>query len=182
MPCTFDFAFQSTCWKVMIAVKRNNTKNTGGCPYLAVNADPWDVQRQREYRMYCSQHPVLWIRVMSSLGNNKTNIFALGEKDWFVWYCLSDVKNTPKIWGVKSLCIGLYFQTRVRGCLRDTGYEFHSGMISNFPGGVLPNILDGGVPHGSQTPDPISDQNIWFFRPFFRPDPENLYPFSDLSD
>ena len=27
-------------------------------------------------------------------------------------------------------------------------------------GGVLPNILGGGVPHGSQNPDPISDQNI----------------------
>ena len=26
--------------------------------------------------------------------------------------------------------------------------------------GVLPTILGGGVPHGSQKPDPISDQNI----------------------
>ena len=49
-------------------------------------------------------------------------------------------------------------------------------------GGVLPNILGGGVPHGSQDPDPISDQNVWFFMPLFRPDLENLYPFSDLSD
>ena len=32
----------------------------------------------------------------------------------------------------------------------------------------------GGVPHGSQNPDPISDQHIWFFIPLFRPDPENL--------
>ena len=55
------------------------------------------------------------------------------------------------------------------------------------PGGVgvgvvLPNILGGGVPYGSQNPDPISDQNVWFFISLFRPDPENLYPFSDLSD
>ena len=28
------------------------------------------------------------------------------------------------------------------------------------PGGVLPKILGGGVPHGSQNPDPISDQNV----------------------
>ena len=28
------------------------------------------------------------------------------------------------------------------------------------PRGVLPNILGGGVPHGSQNPDPISDQNV----------------------
>ena len=28
------------------------------------------------------------------------------------------------------------------------------------PGGVLPNILGGGVPRGSQNPDPISDQNV----------------------
>ena len=27
-------------------------------------------------------------------------------------------------------------------------------------GVVLPTILGGGVPHGSQNPDPISDQNI----------------------
>ena len=26
--------------------------------------------------------------------------------------------------------------------------------------GVLPKILGGGVPHGSQNPDPISDQNM----------------------
>ena len=55
---------------------------------------------------------------------------------------------------------------------------------STDPGGrgVLPEyFLGGGVPHGSQNPDPISHQNIWFFRPLFRPDPENLYPFSDLN-
>ena len=49
------------------------------------------------------------------------------------------------------------------------------------PGGVLPNILGGGVPHGSQNPDPISDQNVWFFMPLFRPDPENLYPFQTFQ-
>ena len=47
---------------------------------------------------------------------------------------------------------------------------------------ILPNILGGGVPHGSQNPDPISDQNVWFCIPLFRPDPEYLYHFSDLSD
>ena len=31
-----------------------------------------------------------------------------------------------------------------------------------FPREVLPNILGGGVPHGSQNPDPVSDQNILF--------------------
>ena len=36
-------------------------------------------------------------------------------------------------------------------------------------GRVLPKILGGGVPHGSQNPDPISDQNISFSIPFFRP-------------
>ena len=47
-------------------------------------------------------------------------------------------------------------------------------------GGVLPKSWGGGVPHGSQSPDPISDQNIGFFISLFRPDPENLYPISDL--
>ena len=28
------------------------------------------------------------------------------------------------------------------------------------PEGVLPKILGGGVLHGSQNPEPISDQNI----------------------
>ena len=40
------------------------------------------------------------------------------------------------------------------------------------PQGILPKSLGGGVPHCSPNPDPISDQNILFFRP----DPENLYP------
>ena len=46
----------------------------------------------------------------------------------------------------------------------------------NLSRGGTPTILGGGVPHGSQNPDPISDQNICFFIPLFRPDPENLYP------
>ena len=41
-------------------------------------------------------------------------------------------------------------------------------------GGVLPKILGGVVPHGSQNPDPISDQNIRFFILLFRPDPESV--------
>ena len=48
--------------------------------------------------------------------------------------------------------------------------------LGPLPGGVLPKILGGGVQHGSRNPDTISDQNILFFRPLFRPDPENLYP------
>ena len=37
---------------------------------------------------------------------------------------------------------------------------FYVELLDSWPGGVLPNILGGGVPHGSQNPDPISDQNI----------------------
>ena len=37
------------------------------------------------------------------------------------------------------------------------GWGAGAGMV---PGGVLPNILGGGVLHGSQNPDPISDQNV----------------------
>ena len=37
------------------------------------------------------------------------------------------------------------------------------------PPGVLPKSLAGGVPYGSQKPDPISDHNIYYFTtPFFR--------------
>ena len=36
--------------------------------------------------------------------------------------------------------------------------------------GVLPEELGGGVRHASCNPNPISDQNLWFPLPFFRPD------------
>ena len=36
-------------------------------------------------------------------------------------------------------------------------------------GGVLLGILGGGVPPGSQNPDPISEQKMSFSRPVFRP-------------
>ena len=37
-------------------------------------------------------------------------------------------------------------------------------------GGVLPEKLGGGVRHASWNPYPISDQNLWFSLPYFRPD------------
>ena len=36
-------------------------------------------------------------------------------------------------------------------------------------GGVLLGILGGGVPPGSPNPDPISEQEMSFFTPVFRP-------------
>ena len=36
-------------------------------------------------------------------------------------------------------------------------------------GGLLLEILGGGVPHGSQNSDPISDQKMSFSTPVFRP-------------
>ena len=36
--------------------------------------------------------------------------------------------------------------------------------------GVLPEKLEGGVQHASWNPYPISDQNLWFSLPYFRPD------------
>ena len=41
--------------------------------------------------------------------------------------------------------------------------------------GVLITFLGGGVPTGHENPYHISDQNI----PYFRPDPQNVYPISD---
>ena len=38
-----------------------------------------------------------------------------------------------------------------------------------FPGGVLLGILGGGVPPGSSNPDLISDLNMLFSTPVFRP-------------
>ena len=37
-------------------------------------------------------------------------------------------------------------------------------------GGVFPEKLGGGVRHASWNPYPISDQNLWFSLPYFRPD------------
>ena len=36
--------------------------------------------------------------------------------------------------------------------------------------GVLPEKLGGGVRHASWHPYPISDQNLWFSLPYFRPE------------
>ena len=36
--------------------------------------------------------------------------------------------------------------------------------------GVLPEKLGGDVRHASWNPYPISDQNLWFSQPYFRPD------------
>ena len=38
------------------------------------------------------------------------------------------------------------------------------------PWGVLPEQLGGDVRHASWNPYPISDQNLWFFLQYFRPD------------
>ena len=46
-------------------------------------------------------------------------------------------------------------------------------------GGILIIFLGGGVPPGPENPYPISDQNIRFSTPYFRPVPQNVYPFSD---
>ena len=46
-------------------------------------------------------------------------------------------------------------------------------------GGVLIIFLGGGVPPGPENPYPISDQNIRFSIPYFRPDSQNVYPISD---
>ena len=46
-------------------------------------------------------------------------------------------------------------------------------------GGVLIIFLGGGVPPGPENPYPVSDQNIRFSIPYFRPDSQNAYPISD---
>ena len=55
--------------------------------------------------------------------------------------------------------------------LRD-GHSFF--LRGSHPGGgggeVLPGILGGGVPPGSSNPDPISDLNMPFSTPVFRPE------------
>ena len=44
-------------------------------------------------------------------------------------------------------------------------------LVSNTgEGTVLLRIIGGGVPPGSPNPDPISDQNMAFSTPVFRPD------------
>ena len=40
-------------------------------------------------------------------------------------------------------------------------------------------FLGGGVPPGPENLYPISDQNIRFSIPYFRPDSQNVYPLSD---
>ena len=40
-------------------------------------------------------------------------------------------------------------------------------------------FLGGGVLPGPENPYPISDQNIRFSIPYFRPDSQNVYPVSE---
>ena len=43
--------------------------------------------------------------------------------------------------------------------------------VPKIPGeGVFPEQLGGGVRHASWNPYPISDQNLWFSLPYFRPE------------
>ena len=49
--------------------------------------------------------------------------------------------------------------------------------VPKIPGGILPEKLGGGLRHASWNPYPISDQNLWFSLPYFRPD-QNLIPYS----
>ena len=45
-----------------------------------------------------------------------------------------------------------------------------------YPGGTPANsCIGGGVPPGCPNPDPISDQNMQFSTPVFRPDLQNPY-------
>ena len=48
--------------------------------------------------------------------------------------------------------------------------SYHHVFKCRTPGGVLLGTLGGGVPPGSPSPDPISDQKMSFFTPIFRPD------------
>ena len=48
-------------------------------------------------------------------------------------------------------------------------FRILSGLMSRPGGGLLLEILGGGVPPSSQTPDPISDQKMSFSTPVFRP-------------
>ena len=41
---------------------------------------------------------------------------------------------------------------------------------TKMPRGVLPEKLGGDVRHASWNPYPISDQNLWFSLPYFRPE------------
>ena len=60
-------------------------------------------------------------------------------------------------------------------------WRFLKSSLGPAPGGdLLLGIFGRGVPPGSQNPDPISDQNIPFSTPVFRPGLENTYSCSDL--
>ena len=55
--------------------------------------------------------------------------------------------------------------------LTQTANRKKKKLVSNTrDGAVLLRIIGGGVPPGSPNPDPISDQNMAFSTPVFRPD------------
>ena len=98
--------------------------------------------------------------ISSRTRNAAINLVASGV---FAWANLNDMAlNTSK---TKSILI-------------TTQQKFHrlndhslDVMINSRGGGILLGIFGGGVPPGSSNPDPISDLNMPFSTPVFRPGP-----------
>ena len=89
----------------------------------------------------------------------------------------SDQKGQCQLSNLDWLSVDVLSHSRIQmNCIFSTKFS-----QSHSVEGILPKSLGRGVPHGSQNPDPISDQNLLFFIPLFRPDPKNLYPISDLD-
>ena len=65
------------------------------------------------------------------------------------------------------------------GKVEFVSFKLISAGMAGIGGGLLMMFLGGGVLPGPENPYPISDKNIRFSIPYFRPDSQNVYPVSD---
>ena len=85
------------------------------------------------------------------------------------------ITHTIAFWKVGRIH---FLSSGVKGLTCPAG-SLYSSLPWGEHGGGLIIFLGGSVLPGPENPYPISDQNIRFTVPYFRPDSQNVYPISD---
>ena len=89
--------------------------------------------------------------------------------DWYGWRDLSKMEILIALGIVWPVSSDKWKAPPVSTVSARTPGTMTSGYDQRFRG-VLTEKLGGGVRHASCNHYPISDQNLWFFLPYFRPD------------
>ena len=85
------------------------------------------------------------------------------ENCHIVWLTTSTLKlwnNRKRASHFKHKSNSEFAEALLRELMFENSVRQETSETSGPGGGLLPKLLGGGVPHGSQNPDSISDQNI----------------------